>query len=354
MTNSSDHNERSGSAARPVAVVGANCPLGRHLVEYLLAARKPVLGLYRSGWTPPFDWTRNRAFHGERFDLNDARYLAQLLDATNQIIWLPQLREDPGSGQDINVEALHLVCSHTPTTGRKIVLLSSGGSIYGNPVSLPVKETHPCLPLNSYGLSKKRLEAVISEDVKRNPGLSGVVLRSANIYGRYWLEVGMRGCVGAFARSLIGNAPVTLIAGGRAVRDFVHVDDVNRAILLALACEESLAVWNVGSGQGIRILDLLCAMSQILGRVPQRFVYLDRRPSDVEEIVLDVERIEEACLWRPSIALHEGLRSALLPRGSFIPVTRPLEFDHVGGLAPCAYMFLPDRPRKERGMACKK
>ena len=334
MTNFFHHNDQTSSDARPVAVVGANCPLGRHLVEYLLAAGKPVFGLYRSGWTPPFDWTRNRAFHGERFDLNDTRHLSQLLDATNQIIWLSQSRENTGGSKDINVEALHLVCSHTPSTGRKIVLLSSGGSIYGNPQSLPVKETHPCLPLSSYGLSKKRLEAVLSKNVKRISGLSGVVLRSANIYGRYWLEPGMRGCVGAFARSLMGNAPVTLIAGGRALRDFVHVNDVNRAIWLALACEESLAVWNVGSGQGTRIFDLLCAMSQILGRVPERLIYLDRRPSDVEGIVLDVERIERACLWRPSIALHDGLKSMLRPRGSFLPATRPQEVDHVTAVAP--------------------
>jgi UDP-glucose 4-epimerase len=334
MTNFFHHNDQSGSEAGPVAVVGANCPLGRHLVEYLLAAGKPVFGLYRCGWTPPFDWIRNRAFRGERFDLNDARRLAQLLDATNQIIWLSQSRENTGSSRDINVEALHLVCSRTPPAGRKIVLLSSGGSIYGNPLSLPVKETHPCLPLSSYGLSKTRMEAVLSKNVKRISGLSGVVLRPANIYGGYWLEPGMRGCVGAFARSLMGNAPVTLIAGGRAVRDFVHVDDVNRAIWLALACEESLAVWNVGSGQGARILDLLCAMSQILGRVPARFIHLDRRPSDVEEIILDLERIEKACLWRPSITLHEGLTSVLLPRGSFLPVTRPQEFDHLGAAVP--------------------
>ncbi|MGA7219234.1 MAG: NAD-dependent epimerase/dehydratase family protein [Candidatus Sulfotelmatobacter sp.] len=304
---------REAASGGPVAVVGSNCPLGRHLVEGLLAAGRTVHAFCRVGWSVPWQWTTHRAFRSAEFDLVDATALARGLESASQIVWLPQLREecDRSGGPDSNVHALHLVCEQAPRHPRKIVLLSSGGSVYGNPVSLPVPETHPCRPIGPYGLSKKRLEDCLRQNIERTPGLSGVVLRSANIYGAYWLEMGARGCIGAFSRSLLAGDPVTLIAGGKALRDFVHVSDVNCAIVAALACEQRLAIWNVGSGVGVEILEVLCAISQILNRAPSAIIPINARPSDVDRIVLDIGRIKRESSWRPSVPLYEGLRSVL-------------------------------------------
>jgi UDP-glucose 4-epimerase len=107
-------------------------------------------------------------------DSLDASALERSLKAASQIVWLTQCPEEPAGGgaKDPNVEALNLVCAHPARAGRKIVLLSSGGSVYGPPGSLPVAEIHPHRPLGAYGLSKKRLEDSLTQNIERIAGLS--------------------------------------------------------------------------------------------------------------------------------------------------------------------------------------
>ena len=311
-----DHAAGCVSRDRAVTVVGATSPLGRHLVEFLLANGYQVRALYRSGHGLPVEWRQNASFHGFSFDLQDTAALPCLLGMERQIVWLAQARENATgtpyrSDEDPGVVALRTICRLPAPAGRKIILLSSGGAIYGNPSSLPVNEDHPLDPLGGYGESKKCLEETLATHVGSSSGLSSVVLRCANIYGLHYLAAGARGCIGAFARALIGRRPLTLIAGGRAVRDFVHADDVVAAIMAGLNRPDSMAVWNVGSGEGIRIIEVLRMMCEILGREPEEVLHVAARPADVEEIYLDIAKIRREGPWLPCVPFRRGIESLL-------------------------------------------
>jgi UDP-glucose 4-epimerase len=297
-----------------IAVVGATCPLGKSLVESLLAAGFFVHGFYRSTNKVPLSWKKHPAFQGNEFDLTNAAALAEALETSNKIVWLAHSRNVPATDlQDLNEIALAAVCGRTVRDHRKIVLLSSGGAIYGNPVFLPVSEDHPCRPLSAYGESKRKLEETLRAGVECKAELSGVVLRCGNIYGPNYLASDAPGCIGAFTRAILTHQPVTLVAGGKAVRDLVHVDDVSRAILSAIMSDHIFAAWNVGCGVGTQISHALEMICEILDCAPTDFIHVDAPPTDVKEIVLNIERINRDCSWRPRIGLRQGLESMLIP-----------------------------------------
>lgn len=297
-----------------ITVVGATCPLGRNLVDSLLATGFHVHGLYRSPHKLLSTWKRHPAFQGTEFDLINPGALAEALEMSKTIVWLAQYREPPTTyGQDLNQIALSAVCSRAVHNHRKIVLLSSGGAVYGNPNLLPVSEDHPCRPLNAYGESKRKLEDTLRAHVEYRADLSGVILRCGNIYGPNYLASDAMGCIRAFTLAILNHRPVVLIGRGKAVRDFVHVDDVSRAILSAIMCDHVFAVWNVACGVGIPIIRTLEMTSEMLGCAPVDVINVDAPLTDVKDIVLNIERINRDCAWRPQTDLREGLESMLIP-----------------------------------------
>jgi nucleoside-diphosphate-sugar epimerase len=136
----------------------------------------------------------------------------------------------------------------------------------------------------------------------------GAILRPGNIYGREYLEPTAPGVVGAFVRHLVQGTPVVVRDGGRAARDFVHVDDVVEAILLGLGWSRGLAVWNVGSGIATRVNDVLRSLCRVFGRNPVATLATPRNPTDVNAIALDWSRVHADSGWKPRISLSRGLR----------------------------------------------
>src|SRR5205807_429655 len=119
-----------------------------------------------------------------------------------------------------------------------------------------------------YGKSKKHMEDTLHEACDRTKMLSGVILRPGNIYGRYYLAPNAKGCIGAFARALLAHTPITLVDAGQAVRDFVHVDDVVSGIMSAIHYDRSFTTWNLGSGAGVQVRQVLSMICEILDRSP--------------------------------------------------------------------------------------
>jgi UDP-glucose 4-epimerase len=297
-----------------IAVVGATSPLGQNLVGCLLDAGFFVHGFYRSLHKIPEFWKTHVAFQGAEFDLSHPAALAEALEAHKTIVWLAQSSDvSTTAGLDLNQNALSAVCSLAVRDHRKIILLSSGGAIYGNPDRLPVSEDDLCRPLSTYGQSKLRLEDTLRAGLEGKPNLSGVILRCGNIYGPNYLAPDAMGCIGAFTRSILNHQPVVLVDGGRTIRDFVHVDDVSRAIISAIMSDHVFAVWNVGCGVGTQIIRTLEMTSAFLGCAPAGVINVDAPPTDVKDIILNIERIERDCGWRPHIDLQEGLQAMLAP-----------------------------------------
>jgi UDP-glucose 4-epimerase len=279
----------------PIAVVGAACPLGRALVPALLDAGHHVRAVVHDATRVPTVWRGHPRCE-----------IALTLAGERRVVWLAHAYHvDPRIEVQTNVRMMEAACR----LDRRIVFLSAGGAVYGNPERLPVAEDHPRRPLSSYGMAKCVMEDIVAQAARRAPGT--VILRPGNIYGREYLSPGGRGVVAAFTRSLLAGKPVVLRDGGRGARDYVHVDDVVRAIMMALEWRGGLAVWNVGTGIATSSRGVLDDVAEILGRAPAAIVHQQRAPGDVGAVALSAGRISEACGWRPVHSLADGLLRTL-------------------------------------------
>lgn len=189
---------------------------------------------------------------------------------------------------------------------RRIVFSSSGGTVYGIPRSIPIREDHPTQPEVSYGVTKLAIEKYLYL-YSRLHGLQPVSLRIANPYGAGQRIETAQGAVTAFLHRALHGEPVEIWGDGSVTRDYLHVNDVAAAFSCALRYQGSHQVFNIGSGQGLSLNELVAALeSQVGCRIERR--YLPGRSFDVPVSILDNSLARIELKWAPAITLAEGLR----------------------------------------------
>jgi UDP-glucose 4-epimerase len=187
----------------------------------------------------------------------------------------------------------------------KIVLLSSGGTVYGAGGNKPKAETSPTMPISPYGLGKLMAEEAL-RFVGRTTGCRFAILRVSNAIGR-WQASDTQGIVGVTLRAARDGFPVRLFGAGDQVRDFVDADDVAEAIFAAsVDTAHHSATWNVGSGKGIAIRDLIWQISHVIGR-PIEIEQAPPRGVDVPYVVLDCRKIASELGWKSKTPLEESI-----------------------------------------------
>lgn len=189
---------------------------------------------------------------------------------------------------------------------RKIVFVSSGGTVYGVPASLPVKESHPTEPISSYGIHKLMVEKYLAL-ARRLHGLEYCIVRPANLYGpRQRLDIA-QGAIAVFLDRALRDEPIEMWGDGSVVRDYVYVDDAVDAMLRAARFEGEPRIFNVGSGIGVSLNQLVEEIGKLLGRqlTVQRG---EARLVDVPVNVLDCSLALRHLGWRAATPLAEGLR----------------------------------------------
>ncbi len=187
----------------------------------------------------------------------------------------------------------------------KVIFLSSGGTVYGVPEHLPVGEDHPTQPISAHAIVKLSIEKYLFL-FKHLYGLNYVILRPANPYGPRQNPQGKQGAVAAFLGHIAQNLPITIWGTGEVIRDFLHVSDLASACISAATITTESSVFNIGSGHGISLNQLIA----MIEREVQRFFQIERlpaRPFDVPEIVLDTQRAQTELGWSPKISLEDGL-----------------------------------------------
>ncbi|MCU0119171.1 NAD-dependent epimerase/dehydratase family protein [Pseudomonas sp. B2M1-30] len=188
---------------------------------------------------------------------------------------------------------------------KKVIFVSSGGTVYGDPVELPIPETHPTDPACSYGIAKLAIEKYLAL-FHRLHGLDYTVLRLANPFGEGQRTHASQGAVAVFLGKVLRNESIEIWGDGSVVRDYIHVDDVIQALLASLEPSQDEHVFNIGSGQGHSLNDLLDAIEKITGRTTNR-QYLPARGFDVPVSVLSIERAKRALGWAPAVSFEQGL-----------------------------------------------
>ncbi|KXU91588.1 hypothetical protein CR51_31800 [Caballeronia megalochromosomata] len=195
---------------------------------------------------------------------------------------------------------------HMKTAGvNRIVFTSSGGTVYGNPQMVPVREDHPLQPLCSYGVTKVAIEGYLRLNASLH-GLNATVLRIANPYGPGKARIGVQGFIPTLFAKIASEAPIEIWGDGSVVRDYIYVDDAIDAMLEA-ASWNGFRLYNVGSGAGHSLLDVLRTVERATGR-SANVVYKQGRSFDVVEIYLDIGKITSETAWRPRVSLDAGCR----------------------------------------------
>lgn len=186
---------------------------------------------------------------------------------------------------------------------RRIVYASSGGTVYGEPQRLPINESHPLAPKSAYGQSKLTIENYLNFYARTTP-LEVSVLRLSNPFGPSQNPYGAQGIVAVALGCARDRRPLRVFGDGCAVRDYIYVDDVVSAMLLAADAQPD--VFNVSSGVGRSVNDVIAAVEKASGQRIEREV-IPQRSGDVSINVLDSSRARERLGWQPRVDFEDGI-----------------------------------------------
>jgi UDP-glucose 4-epimerase len=189
---------------------------------------------------------------------------------------------------------------------NRLVFISSGGTVYGPPEYLPVDERHPTEPQVSYGITKLALEKYLLM-YQHLHGIKTTILRVTNPYGQRQRVETAQGAIGVFLSRALKDQTVEIWGDGSVTRDYIYVADVADAFAAALAYEGPKSVFNISSGKGVTLNDLLSRIETTLG-TPVKKEYQPGRPYDVPISVLDNSLASEELDWSPKVSLEQGLK----------------------------------------------
>lgn len=189
---------------------------------------------------------------------------------------------------------------------KKIVFISSGGTVYGKEEICPLKENNETNPISSYGLQKVTIEKLLYL-YKYMYGLDYRIIRLANPYGPYQKPNGILGAVTTFTYKALKGESIEVYGDGTVIRDFIYIDDAIRAILTITNGESEHHIFNLGSGYGTSINEVLDTIKNTLS-VKMNIIYKDARKVDVPINYLDISRYEKEYGKLNPITLSEGVK----------------------------------------------
>ena len=198
--------------------------------------------------------------------------------------------------------------SEIAAKGRKLVMISSGGTVYGEAITLPIREDHPTRPISPYGVTKLTLENyahlyAVTHDLKF------VCIRPSNAFGAGQRPFVGQGFIATAMASIMRGQPVRLFGQKGTIRDYIYISDLAAGIVGALERGHISATYNLGSGTGLSNMDVIEAMIPIMEEIgcKAHVEHLPDRIFDVKVNILDSEKIKDHTGWKPKIKFGEGL-----------------------------------------------
>jgi UDP-glucose 4-epimerase len=301
-------------------VTGGAGFIGSNLVHALLARgdRVRVLDDLSTGRPVNLDDVR-RDVELRDGDVRDARAVAGALEGAAAVFHqaaIPSVArsvDDPVASNDVNVTGTLNVLVAARDAAVERVIYASSAAVYGNLDTLPMHEQMPTRPASPYGVSKLAGERYL-EAFTRTYGLPTVALRYLNVFGpRQNPSSEYAAAIPRFIScTLAGEAP-TIFGDGEQSRDFVFVDDVVQANLLAAEAREPAwgRAFNIGRGERRTVNELLGAIRKLVPGEHPAPVQAPPRPGEVRDSWSDIAAAREALGYEPVVAFEEGLRRTI-------------------------------------------
>jgi UDP-glucose 4-epimerase len=292
-------------------VTGGNGFLGSYIVDELVAAGHEVRVLDRfstgSARFRSSSVTRiTGAFEDDaavREALDGAEYVYHFLSTTTPV----SSDRDPVYDLESNVRRTVEFLDRAARSGVKhVYFASTGGAIYGRSASSVISEDHPTEPISPYGIGKLAIEGFLRY-FKATTGMGYTAFRISNPYGPRQSPSREQGVVPIFIRRATAGLPLIILGDGSAVRDYVFVEDAARMIVGASMLPTEHRIYNIGSGVGLSVADVV----RIVKQVVPRDVSIEYRPAKltaVDRVVLDVSRYSEEFGDQACVDAVEGFR----------------------------------------------
>jgi UDP-glucose 4-epimerase len=290
-------------------VLGGNGFIGSHLVDLLLkkGCNVRVLDKYEEKYRQRLENVDYRIG-----SMGDEQFLNAALDGVDYVFHsisttIPKTsNEDPVFDLNTNViDTVKLLNLCVKEKIKKVIYLSSGGTVYGAPVHFPVAEYHDTNPQCSYGIGKITVEKYLYL-FNELYGLDYVILRPSNPYGPRQNPYGAQGVVAVFLGKALHDKEIEIWGDGSIIRDYFHVLDLVNGIYMATTNRTTSKVFNLGEGQGNTLNEIL----QIIKKITKKELNITYKPSrvfDVKSIVLDTSRAKNEFGWNAKINLEEGI-----------------------------------------------
>jgi UDP-glucose 4-epimerase len=214
--------------------------------------------------------------------------------------------DDPVFDARVNIlGSLNLLQAAVATGVKKFVFASTGGAIYGEQLSFPADETHQTYPMSPYGVAKLAVEKYLAVYAEIY-GLAYTALRYANVYGPRQDPHGEAGVVAIFSQRLLAQEPAIINGDGEQTRDFIYVDDVVRANVLAVTTDLR-GTYNVGTGIETSVNALYAYVAKHSGAAGAAR-HGPPKAGEQRRSVLDSRKLQTATNWTPAVSLDEGIR----------------------------------------------
>ncbi len=299
---------------KKIAILGANGFLGKNATKYLAQKENyQVIALSRR-----FDaGIEKTGIEFEIVDLLDPFQLTSALEGIDIVIQLVSTSSPGMMNRFLEEDIYNNVIPHinfmricSSLGVERVIFISSGGTVYGQPQYLPIDEKHPTHPLSSHGISKLITEKYY-DLFAQTELLNYVILRVSNPFGPYQLFRKSQGLIAAVIEKIKHQQDVLIYGNGLAERDYLYVDDLMHAIFQAIETPDiSREIFNIGSGHGRSINEIVSTIENIIERdIPVR--YIAERNTDVSKNILDISKAKKILNWQPKNQFEDALKKTL-------------------------------------------
>ncbi|MHC3381357.1 NAD-dependent epimerase/dehydratase family protein [Haloarcula sp. H-GB5] len=298
-------------SGRRVLVTGGGGFIGSHLASALAADNHVrVLDDFSTGRRAnlPDDVTVIKGDVRDRATLDTAMEGIDIVFHEAAMVSVPESIEQPVDCHELNGTATVDVFDCARRQDTRVVFASSA-AVYGTPDDVPIGEDTPTEPNSPYGF-EKHLGEQYARFYTEQYGLPTVPLRYFNVYGPRGLDGEYAGVIGTFVRQAQAGEPLTVEGDGTQTRDFVHVDDVVRANLLAATTDAVGRPFNVGTGRSVTINELAETVRDVVGS-DIAIEHVPGRANDIQQSEADLGDAGELLGYEPTLSLREGLEATL-------------------------------------------
>jgi UDP-glucose 4-epimerase len=298
-----------------ILVTGGAGFIGSHLVDRLVGEGFEVVvldSLQRGRLENIKSHVGKRNFRFVKGDIRDFRLVNKLARNVDGVLHqaalvnIPQSIDNPTLVNEVNVDGTLGLLKACVDCGVKRFVYASSCAVYGEAENLPIREDSTLTPLSPYGVSKLAAESYVRVfcDVF---GLETVCLRYFNVYGPRQANNDYSGVITQFMNRLVCGSSLRVFGDGEQTRDFVHVQDVVEANVLALSEQVAGEIFNIGTGFATTINRLANLVLEITKNTHLKLVHEEPRKGDIKHSVADISKAKKRLHYNPRVKLKEGL-----------------------------------------------